>query len=39
MSDELIIGGVAMPTLKLSGLTVTKEKSGLKIPEGRLTER
>lgn len=26
MSDELIIGGVAMPTLKLSGLTVTKEK-------------
>lgn len=26
MSDELIIGGVTMPTLKLSGLTVTKEK-------------
>ena len=26
MSDELIIGGVIMPTLKLSGLTVTKEK-------------
>ena len=26
MSDELIIGDVTMPTLKLSGLTVTKEK-------------
>ncbi len=26
MNDELIIGGVTMPTLKLDGLTITKEK-------------
>ena len=26
MSDELIIGDVTMPTLKLNGLTITKEK-------------
>lgn len=26
MSNELIIGGVTMPTLKLNGLTITKEK-------------
>lgn len=26
MSDELIIGGVTMPTMKKGGLTITKEK-------------
>ena len=38
MNDELIIGGVTMPTLKLDGLTITKEKN-LVLQYGTLCKR